>query len=122
RTPRSPGSGRCSTSTRSSRRTSGITSSWATISARSRATSVTTRSRSCSARRGLEGAANAYAACALTGTPDQIIAKLAGIKEVLGSFELTILPSFGGMPYDQAEQSLELFAQEVLPAARQIQG
>ena len=71
---------------------------------------------------GLEGAADAYAACALTGTPDQIIAKLAGIKEVLGSFELTILPSFGAMPYDQAEQSLELFAREVLPAAREIQG
>jgi len=71
---------------------------------------------------GLEGAADAYAACALTGTPDQIIAKLAGIKEILGSFELTILPSFGAMPYDQAEQSLELFAQEVLPAAREIQG
>jgi alkanesulfonate monooxygenase SsuD/methylene tetrahydromethanopterin reductase-like flavin-dependent oxidoreductase (luciferase family) len=71
---------------------------------------------------GLEGAADAYAACALTGTPDQIIAKLAGIKEVLGSFELTILPSFGAMPYDHAEQSLELFAREVLPAAREIQG
>jgi alkanesulfonate monooxygenase SsuD/methylene tetrahydromethanopterin reductase-like flavin-dependent oxidoreductase (luciferase family) len=69
---------------------------------------------------GLEGAASAYAACALTGTPDQIVAKLAGIKEVLGSFELTVLPSFGAMPYDQAEASLELFAKEVLPAARDI--
>jgi alkanesulfonate monooxygenase SsuD/methylene tetrahydromethanopterin reductase-like flavin-dependent oxidoreductase (luciferase family) len=69
---------------------------------------------------GLEGAASAYAACALTGTPDQIVAKLAGIKEVLGSFEVTVLPSFGAMPYDQAEASLELFAKEVLPAARDI--
>jgi hypothetical protein len=48
------------------------------------------------------------------------VAKLAGIKEVLGSFELTVLPSFGAMPYDQAEASLELFAKEVLPAARDI--
>jgi hypothetical protein len=42
-------------------------------------------------------------------TPDQIIEKIAGIKDVLGSFELTVLPSFGGMPYEQAEQSLELW-------------
>jgi alkanesulfonate monooxygenase SsuD/methylene tetrahydromethanopterin reductase-like flavin-dependent oxidoreductase (luciferase family) len=71
---------------------------------------------------GVEAAADAYAACALCGTPDQIIEKIAGIKDVLGSFELTVLPSFGGMPYDQAEQSLELFAREVMPAAREIQG
>ena len=71
---------------------------------------------------GVEAAADAYAACALCGTSDQIIEKIAGIKEVLGSFELTVLPSFGGMPYDQAEQSLELFAREVMPAAREIQG
>jgi alkanesulfonate monooxygenase SsuD/methylene tetrahydromethanopterin reductase-like flavin-dependent oxidoreductase (luciferase family) len=71
---------------------------------------------------GVEAAADAYAACALSGTPDQILAKIAGIKEVLGSFELTVLPSFGGMPYDQAERSLELFAKEVMPGARELQG
>jgi hypothetical protein len=38
---------------------------------------------------GLEGAANAYAVCALTGTPDQIAAKLADIRQALGGFELT---------------------------------
>ncbi len=71
---------------------------------------------------GVEAAADAYAACALCGTPDQILEKIADIKGVLGSFELTVLPSFGGMPYDQAEQSLELFARKVMPAAREIQG
>jgi alkanesulfonate monooxygenase SsuD/methylene tetrahydromethanopterin reductase-like flavin-dependent oxidoreductase (luciferase family) len=69
---------------------------------------------------GLEGAANAYAACALAGTPDQIAARLAGIVQTLGPFELTVLPSFGAMPYDQAEASLELFAKEVMPAARDM--
>jgi len=71
---------------------------------------------------GVEAAADAYAACALSGTPDQILSQLAGIKDVLGSFELIVLPSFGGMPYDQAEQSLELFAKEVMPAARELGG
>jgi alkanesulfonate monooxygenase SsuD/methylene tetrahydromethanopterin reductase-like flavin-dependent oxidoreductase (luciferase family) len=71
---------------------------------------------------GVEAAADNYAACALSGTPDQILAKIAEIKDVLGSFELTLLPSFGGMPYEQAEQSLQLFAKEVLPGARELQG
>lgn len=69
---------------------------------------------------GLEKAADNYHACALTGTPDQILEKLAGIRDVLGDFQLTVLPSFGGMPYDQAEASLELFAKEVMPAAREL--
>jgi alkanesulfonate monooxygenase SsuD/methylene tetrahydromethanopterin reductase-like flavin-dependent oxidoreductase (luciferase family) len=71
---------------------------------------------------GVDAAADAYAACALTGTPDQILAKLTGIRDVLGDFELTVLPSFGAMPYDQAEASLELFAKEVMPGARELQG
>jgi alkanesulfonate monooxygenase SsuD/methylene tetrahydromethanopterin reductase-like flavin-dependent oxidoreductase (luciferase family) len=69
---------------------------------------------------GLEQAAANYAACALCGTPDQLLEQLAGIKDVLGSFQLIVLPSFGGMPYEQAEQSLELFAKEVVPAARDL--
>jgi alkanesulfonate monooxygenase SsuD/methylene tetrahydromethanopterin reductase-like flavin-dependent oxidoreductase (luciferase family) len=70
---------------------------------------------------GVDAAADAYQACALCGTPDQILAKIADIRDVLGSYELTLLPSFGGMPYDQAEQSLELFAKEVMPGARELQ-
>ena len=71
---------------------------------------------------GVEAAADAYAASALCGTPDQIIKQIADIQNVLGSFQLIVLPSFGGMPYDQAGQSLELFAKEVMPAARELQG
>jgi alkanesulfonate monooxygenase SsuD/methylene tetrahydromethanopterin reductase-like flavin-dependent oxidoreductase (luciferase family) len=67
-------------------------------------------------------AADAYAASALCGTPDQIIEKIAGIQNVLGSFQLIVLPSFGGMPYGEAGQSLELFAKEVLPAVQELQG
>lgn len=71
---------------------------------------------------GLEKASEAYAASALWGTPAQIVEKLAAIRDVLGDFELIVLPSFGGMPYEQAESSLELFATEVMPAARQLVG
>jgi alkanesulfonate monooxygenase SsuD/methylene tetrahydromethanopterin reductase-like flavin-dependent oxidoreductase (luciferase family) len=69
---------------------------------------------------GLEAAAAAYADCALTGTPDQILQKITDIRDAMGDFQLIVLPSFGGMPYDQAEQSLELFAKEVVPAAREL--
>ncbi|MGH3387848.1 MAG: LLM class flavin-dependent oxidoreductase [Actinomadura sp.] len=70
---------------------------------------------------GLEAAAAAYADCSLSGTPDQLIEQLTDIRDVLGGFQLILLPSFGGMPYDQAERSLELFAKEVMPAARELQ-
>jgi alkanesulfonate monooxygenase SsuD/methylene tetrahydromethanopterin reductase-like flavin-dependent oxidoreductase (luciferase family) len=71
---------------------------------------------------GLEAAADAYARSALCGTPDQVLAQLASIGEVLGSFQLVVLPSFGGMPYEEARRSLELFAKEVMPGARELQG
>jgi len=66
---------------------------------------------------GLENAAAAFADSALTGTPAQITEQIAAIGDVLGTFELIVLPSFGGMPYDQVERSLELFAREVVTAA-----
>jgi alkanesulfonate monooxygenase SsuD/methylene tetrahydromethanopterin reductase-like flavin-dependent oxidoreductase (luciferase family) len=70
---------------------------------------------------GLEKAADNYAACAMTGTPGQILEQLAEMRDTIGAFDLVVLPSFGGMPYDQAEQSLQLFAKEVLPTARELQ-
>lgn len=71
---------------------------------------------------GLENAAAAYTASALWGTPDQILQQIADIRDTLGSFELIVAPCYGGMPYDQAARSLELFAEKVLPAARELHG
>ncbi len=71
---------------------------------------------------GLEAAAEAFASVALFGTPDQILAQVAGIKDVLGDFQLIVIPSFGGLPYEQANQSVELFAKEVMPGVRELQG
>ncbi|MEU6644098.1 LLM class flavin-dependent oxidoreductase [Saccharomonospora sp. NPDC046836] len=71
---------------------------------------------------GLEKAANDYAATALWGTPERILGQIEDIRDTLGDFELTLAPSFGGMPYDQATASLELFAREVLPKARSLRG
>jgi alkanesulfonate monooxygenase SsuD/methylene tetrahydromethanopterin reductase-like flavin-dependent oxidoreductase (luciferase family) len=69
---------------------------------------------------GMENMATAFTEAALCGTPAQILGKLADIRAVLGDFDLIVLPSFGGLPYEQAERSLELFAKEVMPAARAL--
>jgi alkanesulfonate monooxygenase SsuD/methylene tetrahydromethanopterin reductase-like flavin-dependent oxidoreductase (luciferase family) len=69
---------------------------------------------------GLEKAADDYAATALWGDPEQILGQIEAIRDVLGDFELSLSASFGGMPYDQVRDSLELFAREVLPKARSL--
>ena len=54
-------------------------------------------------------AANAY------GTPDQMIENFRTRREVIGSFELATCFRFGGIPSDEAEASMRLFAKEVIP-------
>ena len=49
------------------------------------------------------------------GTPEQIIAQFATRRELIGDFELGTCFRFGGLPHDQAEESMRLFAAEVLP-------
>lgn len=69
---------------------------------------------------GLEKAADNYAATTLWGDPERILGQIEEIRDVLGDFELSLSPSFGGMPYEQAQASLELFAREVLPKASSL--
>mgnify|MGYP001344761884 CR=1 FL=1 len=54
-------------------------------------------------------AANAY------GTPDQMIESFRERREQIGPFELATCFRFGGIPIDDAEKSMRLFATEVLP-------
>jgi alkanesulfonate monooxygenase SsuD/methylene tetrahydromethanopterin reductase-like flavin-dependent oxidoreductase (luciferase family) len=64
---------------------------------------------------GLDGATAGFMQAAIWGTPDRILRELEARREVLGDFELNVAWRFGGMPYEIAEQGLQLFAQEVLP-------
>ncbi len=57
-------------------------------------------------------AANAY------GTPQQIIDRLEERREILGSFEECTCFRFGGIPFDEADASMRLFASEVLPVIK----
>jgi len=49
------------------------------------------------------------------GTPDQIIEQFAARRELLGEFELATNFRFGGIPFEEADESMRLFAAEVLP-------
>ncbi len=49
------------------------------------------------------------------GTPDQVIAQFEARRELLGDFELATCFRYGGIPFEEAEKSMRLFAAEVLP-------
>ncbi len=56
--------------------------------------------------------ANAY------GSPDQVLETLDKRRGDLGAFEQATSFRFGGIPYDEAERSMRLFAREVLPVLK----
>ncbi len=55
------------------------------------------------------------------GTPEQCIDKLDQINRLMGPDHFVAVMKYGGMPYEQAEASMRLFAREVLPVARQME-
>jgi alkanesulfonate monooxygenase SsuD/methylene tetrahydromethanopterin reductase-like flavin-dependent oxidoreductase (luciferase family) len=69
---------------------------------------------------GLEAAAAAYADAQPWGTPDQIIEKLAAQKAIMGDFDINVVFSYAGLPFDKVEESFTLFSKEVLPALREL--
>ena len=69
---------------------------------------------------GMEVAARAYCSFNLFGTPEQMIEKLARRREVIGDFELGLISSYGGMSQAEAEASIRLFGEKVLPALADV--
>ena len=49
------------------------------------------------------------------GTPDMIVEKIKAMQQSISAEKLVIHVFYGGMPRDKAEQSIRLFAKEVLP-------
>jgi hypothetical protein len=47
-----------------------------------------------------------------------IVEKLARRRELLGGFELSLIASYGGMPYEEVERSARLFSEKVLPEVK----
>jgi alkanesulfonate monooxygenase SsuD/methylene tetrahydromethanopterin reductase-like flavin-dependent oxidoreductase (luciferase family) len=65
---------------------------------------------------GLDKMADMYAGVNTYGTPEQIVEKLRGQKEVLGcDHDVLVIPKYGSMSQTEAEASVQLFAREVMP-------
>jgi alkanesulfonate monooxygenase SsuD/methylene tetrahydromethanopterin reductase-like flavin-dependent oxidoreductase (luciferase family) len=77
-------------------------------------------------RAGADGAkgkpktAGYHASNLLIGTPEEIFNRITAAQEACSFQELTIVPQFGTMPYDEAMASTRLFAKEVLPAVQKM--
>ena len=67
---------------------------------------------------GLEALAALYVDVQAWGTPKQIIDKLHARREIIGDFRFNACFRFAGIPFEAAERSMRLFAEEVMPALR----
>jgi alkanesulfonate monooxygenase SsuD/methylene tetrahydromethanopterin reductase-like flavin-dependent oxidoreductase (luciferase family) len=54
------------------------------------------------------------------GTPEQCYAKILDVRERIGNDAFVGVFSYAGMPDDEAERNLRLFAAEVLPALQKV--
>lgn len=61
-----------------------------------------------------------HASNLLIGTPEEIFNRIVAAQKACSFSELTIVPHFGTMPYQEAMASTELFAREVLPAVQKM--
>ncbi len=64
---------------------------------------------------GMADAANAFVDINTFGTPQQILDKMDQRRKDIGDFDLTVQVSYGGLTGEQAEKSIRLFADKVLP-------
>ena len=65
--------------------------------------------------KGFDKYVDAFQASNAYGTPEQMIKRFRDRYDVIGTFELATCFRFGGIPIDDAEASMRLFAKEVLP-------
>ncbi len=66
-------------------------------------------------RMGASGFLEGFLDATAHGTPEQVLAKYRARWELLGPFEAAPAFRFGGIPYEESEASMRLFAAEVLP-------
>lgn len=67
---------------------------------------------------GTSGFLKGFMQASAWGTPDDVLTTLEKRRQLLGDFELATTFRFGGIPMAKAEQSLRLFAKEVLPVLK----
>ena len=55
------------------------------------------------------------------GTPEMVIEKMSELAQQFGTSEIMCVFRYGGMGHAAAKRSMELFADQVLPAVRQLE-
>jgi alkanesulfonate monooxygenase SsuD/methylene tetrahydromethanopterin reductase-like flavin-dependent oxidoreductase (luciferase family) len=73
------------------------------------------------AKHGIDGAAHDFAQLMPWGTPDMVLEKLDFIRKTIDANGFLLNFSYAGMPYDEAERNLKLFAKAVLPEVKKWQ-
>lgn len=66
-------------------------------------------------RHGEDGAVRDFTKLMLWGTPEQVLEKLAFIRDTIGMNGIICHFSYAGMPYDEAERNMQCFVTRVLP-------
>lgn len=69
-------------------------------------------------KHGTDNAAADFVKLMPYGTPQQVLDKLAGIREMIGMNGVMTHFSYAGMPFDEAERNMRCFASGVLPELR----
>jgi alkanesulfonate monooxygenase SsuD/methylene tetrahydromethanopterin reductase-like flavin-dependent oxidoreductase (luciferase family) len=67
-----------------------------------------------------DGAAGDFARLMPFGTPEQVIEKVEFIRNTIGARGLMTHFAYGGMPYDEANRNMRLFAERVLPELQRL--
>jgi hypothetical protein len=69
---------------------------------------------------GREKMADFYVGLQPWGTPEQVYEKVQTFCDVLGADSYVSVVRYGGMPPDEAERSMRLFAREVMPELQRL--
>lgn len=70
---------------------------------------------------GMEKSQQTYIEAQNYGTPKQVLEKYRERFELVGEFNALLVFSYGGMPFDMAQNSLKLFSEQVMPGLREMQ-
>ncbi len=68
----------------------------------------------------MDSAAADFAKLMPWGTPDEVIEKIAFIKDTIDANGVMMNFSYAGMPFDEVERSLKLFAKKVMPEVKKM--
>jgi alkanesulfonate monooxygenase SsuD/methylene tetrahydromethanopterin reductase-like flavin-dependent oxidoreductase (luciferase family) len=69
---------------------------------------------------GLETLCEMYLSVQAYGTPEQVIERTHMMQEVVGPYDLTCVFRYAGISIEEAKQSMQLFAEEVMPTLRTL--